>query len=409
VNEFKPPKPNQAIIWLCELLLPAYLRYVDRLQIDYCHNFDRLHELVKNKPTVFMINHPDRQDPLIVVALAKYARETLYCITAREVFEWNHGLRGWLFQRFGCYSMDRGAIDFCAIHTTQALLSERDANVIVFPEGEVTGDDQQVGTFDGALFHLILAAQQTLSKHDPAKSICIVPVGVSYTLESKLEESIEPVLCEVEKRLCLVPTKSKLQARVDTAVITVLDELAHMYRITTTGNLSSAEKAEQLAYHICQSVASYLGCGHRADESVERFLHRLRTELAESPRTTDNRYSKRLAREQARILDQFLVHLDRAERLLIFNRVLKHETSDIQVCRIVDFLEMETCGRMSAKGKQRAFVQLGTPIEVQTYSQTYQNDKKDGVQKLTAAVHEGLQAAVNESHGHPNVSVAQVC
>ncbi|MBX9690960.1 MAG: 1-acyl-sn-glycerol-3-phosphate acyltransferase, partial [Cyanobacteria bacterium] len=131
LSEFKPPKPNRAFILLCELLLPLYARLVEDLSIEFQETPDQWLEFLKDKQAVIIMNHADRQDPLVLVALTRYMREFVYCVVAREVFDWNHGINGWLFQKLGCYSVNRGMADFRSIHTTRKLLTHSHRKLIV--------------------------------------------------------------------------------------------------------------------------------------------------------------------------------------------------------------------------------------------------------------------------------------
>src|SRR5262249_3469850 len=137
--EFKPPKPNQALISICKLLLPVYLAAKDRIAIEICNHDPELIDNLKNKRVVIVANHPDRQDTLAVACLVKYLGETAYTMAAREIFDWEHGLRGWLFQRLGCYSVVRDKQDLQSTQMTMKILLGEPSKLIVFPESDVTG------------------------------------------------------------------------------------------------------------------------------------------------------------------------------------------------------------------------------------------------------------------------------
>jgi 1-acyl-sn-glycerol-3-phosphate acyltransferase len=64
-------------------------------------------------------------------------------MVAREVFDWYHGVLGWFFQKFGCYSVNRGSGDVTSIETTKRILRLGQHKLIVFPEAEITGDDHK--------------------------------------------------------------------------------------------------------------------------------------------------------------------------------------------------------------------------------------------------------------------------
>jgi 1-acyl-sn-glycerol-3-phosphate acyltransferase len=164
LSQFKPPKPNSALIWLCLKLLPVYASTVESLSFRFLENPEFPLKFIRNKSVVIAINHGDRQDPLVVIALSKYIGESLYCLVAREVFDWYHGLLGWLFQKLGCYSVNRGVADFRSIHTTQQILAHSHKKLVVFPEAEITGDEKRVHDLNPSFIHLLLESQEHIAK-----------------------------------------------------------------------------------------------------------------------------------------------------------------------------------------------------------------------------------------------------
>jgi 1-acyl-sn-glycerol-3-phosphate acyltransferase len=87
LSKVLPPKPNRFLIWLSELLLPLHLWFVDPLTVRFLENSDKPLAFLKGKRVVFVMNHFDRRDPLVVIALAKHLRQSVYCMVAREVFD----------------------------------------------------------------------------------------------------------------------------------------------------------------------------------------------------------------------------------------------------------------------------------------------------------------------------------
>lgn len=397
MSDFRPPKPSKAIIFLSELVLPFYLNFIECLSYKFSQSPDHPVDLLKGKKVVIVINHSDRQDPLLVVALAKYMHEEFYCIAAREVFDWSYGILGWLFQRIGCFSVDRGTTDFRSIHTIQKVLTSSQNKFIVFPEGEVTGDDWLVHEINPALMHIFLKAQVEVAKDESPQSIWILPVGVSYKLETDLHKSINKTLVKVERRLGIRrATKLDLAVRVDNAIAILLRKLYKQYKFVLREDRPLHEQVKTLAQNICEQVSTYCENEHHLDNSIEHFLHCVRSELSKAANNKktalnkDGKAGKRYA--------ELFSDLDRAERLMIVQRVLAQTQSPIQICRTVDFLESELFGRMTAKGRQSASVFFGSPIDLLPYLQTFQSDKNAAATQLCESVSHGLQLALDNSH-----------
>ncbi len=396
--DFKPPKPHAALIALCRLLFPNYLRMVARLSLRFSHGSNELLKFMKDRPVVFFMNHPDRQDPLAIIALAEYLREPLYCVVAREVFDWNYGARGWLFQRLGCYSVNRGIIDVRSIRTTSKILTEGRHKLLVFPEAMITGDNDSVHEIQSSFVHILLDVQAEMASKDPSNSIYVIPVAVRYELDTDLESSLGKILNTVEKKINIeYDSRPDIATRTTTAAQSVLKLLALEYGYTLSGHKTLCELSSDLVTHICSRMSAYVGVNPNKFDSQRHWLHHLRHAIAkhiDKPQKGGG-YQLKLKRNSDKIYRQFLCDLDRIERLLILERITSHELTPIQMCRIVDFLECETTGQMSHKGHQSASIHLGEPIDVLSYVDLYKSSKNFAIQKLTTRSHRVLQSALD--------------
>jgi len=405
VSDFKPPKPNQAVIWLSEFLLPFYLNFVERVSFRFFEGPDRPLDFLRGKPTVIVLNHSDRQDPLLLVALAKYMREPFYCVVARETFDWYFGFLGWLFQRLGCFSVDRGTADFRSINMIKKVLTETTRKFLVFPEGEITGDDRYVHEISTALIHIFIKAQNEIADGDEQKSIWILPAGVSYRLETDLHSAIDKTLRTIERRLSIKSDGGPdIEHRVHVAVGTVLRRLAQHYKFVLSEHDPPHEQVRLLARHICDRINEYkVSVSEESPTeqvSTDQLLYKLRSDISdelESARINTD-YGNELQRNTLKTYSEFMRDLDRVERLSIVERILKQKTSPIQICRVTDFLEAETTGRMTAKGRQTASIYFGEPIDVLPYVRAYKADKDEAITQLRDHVQHNLQLALDNAH-----------
>lgn len=372
--EFKPPQPNRMIIGIVEFLLPFYVRVVEKLSFKFVESPERPIAFLKDKAAVVVVNHGDRQDPLVLVALEKYMRERFYFVVAREVFDWNHGLLGWLFQKLGGYSVSRGVADFQSIHTTQEILLHPPNKLVVFPEAEITADEMTVHHLGRSFVHLLLESQEKIADSDSGHALWILPVGVSYRLESSLDSSISKTLTDVERSLGIsAHTALELTERVMDAIKIVLDNLSENYQFHRPSDQSLDEEVGKLTRHICVQLSKYLGFELAEGLSNEQMLHsmlvRIRRRL--SIKVRQSAYKAKLTEELWKTHDGYVRDLDRVERLLILRRVLKRPSSPIKYCRLMDFLEAEVFGRMTRKGKQTASIFIGGAVDVSPFLLTY--------------------------------------
>ena len=405
LSEFKPPQPNSAVIWFCELLLPLYVRVVEHLNFKFLKSPSDPLKFLKDKSTVIVMNHGDRQDPLVLIALAKHMGEAFYCVVARECFDWSYGMLGWLFQKLGCYSINRGVADFRSVHTTREILTNSNKKLLVFPEAEITGDEQKVHHFNRSFIHLLLESQDSLAKKQSQESIWVLPVGVSYSLETPLETSVSNTLRRVERRLGIGigidhTVKSDANNRVLHAVDTVMQNLSKRYKSPLLEEQPRHEQVRLMARHICERISVFAQIECEKPLSEEELLYFLRNHVLNvlSSKKGTTASQQKLSRESAKAYHEFVSDLDRVERLLILHRILKRKSTPIRVCRILDFLEAETCGRMGPKGRQCATIFFGKPIEVLPYLQSYTSSKETGIDELSACIRDELQAAFDSSH-----------
>lgn len=401
--DFKESRRSKAVIGLCRILFPLHLKVTDKLTIDFVQTPPGLKERLKGKPVVMFLNHPDRYDPLIAMSLAVFFKEDLHCIAAREVFDWDNGRRGWLFQKLGCYSVNRGARDTRSIQTTKRILIRACHKLAVFPEAEITGDISHVHDFQRSMLHLILWAQRDLARERPEESVFILPVATSYQLETDVESSVAKALRVVERRLnSHQHTKKDAHLRASALVADLLKCLYHEYKIPLDESQSQADQTKVIAEQICFRINRYMEMDLDVSISTEQFLHGLRTKVSEliDDEERTSTYHRQLYRGQDAVYQQFLFELDRVEQLLIGHRILSQPPSPFQLCRVVDFLELETTGKMSAKGRQRASVCIGEPIEVLPFLEPYMNGTKElTIDKLTSLTKESLQKALDVASG----------
>lgn len=391
LSQFRPPKPSKAWIWLCLRLFPFYTKYVENLSFKFLEN--PLHPLAftRDKSVVIAINHGDRQDPLVVIALAKHMNESIYCLVAREVFDWYHGLLGWLFQKLGGYSVNRGVADFRSIHTTQLILARSNKKLVVFPEAEITGDEIRVHDLNPSFIHLLLESQEHIAKKDPAHALWILPVGVSYVLKSSLHSALSKLLKQIENRIGIETkddkrpqTDKEIEHRVLFTMQKYLHNLSMEHQFSFDENKIAPEQVRRLARHICEEIAAAIKIDCQAPEAEEEFMYLLRNRLSE---IADNNST-------------FLHNLDQVERLLILQRILRCQTSPIEICRIMDFLEAELFNRMTRKGKQLATIAFGEPIALLPLLQGYAESKEDSIEKLSDSVRGEIQRALNKARGN---------
>lgn len=404
LNDFKPPAPQPWLIWLVKQLGPFYIKHCAQLSIHLTDEFHRVMAECVDKRAVFLFNHPDRLDPVVLCGLQASFKQPCSCLVARECFDWDRGLRGLFFQSVGCYSVNRGTVDRKSIRTTRELLQAPGGKLIVFPEGKITCDSHHVQDLQKSFLHIVLDAQSELSSQNSSNSILIVPVAINYQLLSDLETSFPSTLDKIERKLKLPTAALTTRERVQRSVERLTQDLLDVYDYSVAKDLPLAEKLELLASHICHKIGNYLNIQPEKCDTKGCHLYLIRNALAsaiDEIRNADS-YEKDVFRHLSKTYKQFVIELDRVERLLICAANLKSEQTDLQVCRTADFVEQELFGRMTAKGKQCATVNCHEPISVASYLPLYERSKKAAVHNLCIDAKIKLQQTLESLNGVRN-------
>jgi 1-acyl-sn-glycerol-3-phosphate acyltransferase len=147
VLDFRPPRDNPCIIGFLKLLLPLIMKFqMHDARLEVVGDGLKRFAALKGKRTVICPNHPTSDDPQTLFAFSKLVGEDFNFLAAREVFDWDFGLRGWAFQMIGCYSVVRGAVDRESFKTTKRVIVEGRKKLVIFPEGEISRQNTLTAT-----------------------------------------------------------------------------------------------------------------------------------------------------------------------------------------------------------------------------------------------------------------------
>ena len=158
---------------------------------------------VDGHPAVLAPNHAARVDPAVMFFLSKRLSQQYYYMTARETYGTGKfgGLRGFLMQRFGAYSIVRGTADRNAFRTTRELLSERDSSLVIFAEGEISRQNDTVMRFERGIVQLCFWALDDMAKAEVDKPLYMVPIGIKYHYPRDMWDDIDAALTELERSI----------------------------------------------------------------------------------------------------------------------------------------------------------------------------------------------------------------
>ncbi|MBX9687767.1 MAG: 1-acyl-sn-glycerol-3-phosphate acyltransferase [Candidatus Obscuribacterales bacterium] len=392
--EFREPRPNALVESICKAILPFWLKFREHLRIQVKGSQNNLEDFSRKRRAVILLNHSDRQDPFAICMLAKQMHEVFYCIAARECFDWDGGWRGRLFQSLGCFSVMRGKADFHCIATTKKILREAKRKLIVFPEAEITADEEHLHDLQKAIFHIMLSVEEELAKNpslSPDENVVIIPAAIKFSLDCDLHDAVLPTLKKLEKILSIRNSETRdALSRIHAIIDSYLDLVFKTYGIPEP-EAPEAKLAEYAAVAILEKIAAKIGM--KNNESISPMAKLYATRIFADGNSEINSVALAPKALHCSGIRKVSIQSDfeRIERLLILERMLAHSSSDIQSCRMLDFIEGELCGAISPKGSQSCVLSLGAAIKISAYLSLYEESKEKGVDTLTEDFKKTLQ------------------
>ncbi len=151
-------------------------------------------------------NHARPCDPVAMGWLARTVNTHVFAMASWHLF--NEGrFMAFAIQKMGGFSVYREGIDRTAINEAIGILASAERPLIIFPEGGVTRtNDRLQALLDGVAFMARSAAKRR-RKVDPDGKVVLHPVAMKYLFCGDLENSIDPVLTDIERRLSWRPQR----------------------------------------------------------------------------------------------------------------------------------------------------------------------------------------------------------
>ena len=350
---------------------------------------------LNEKSTVLMVNHCDRTDPTSVFSLAQSAGEPFCYLSARELFDLDFGIRGLLMQGCGAYSVTRGfPEDKESKDATISLIAEGKHKLIMFPEGDVTGrDDDILPLKQDGLRNIFEAQRKKLSEADP-QPVCLLPIALYYEAQDDAIDALQNCLALMERRLELVAQDYALEARIDRVLTAVISHFESFYNIERLAGASSQARLRKICKHATLAVAQYAQVPADQNESEDVLLYSVRGAVRKLP-PLDHFYGCNfcdgLNKERAQRVKPCELELERLQQLLIISSTLgeKYFTLDL-AWRLVDRLEQLVLGKTSPKGHRIVWMECADPILVSDYFAEYENNSTKAAQRIEQEVRKSL-------------------
>lgn len=377
MRDFIPPVNDPLVSGIVKMLAPLALRK-EKLDIRPSQNCLDTLKALRGKPAVVMVNHSDRFDPLVMFALTRCAGEDFYYLAARELFDEMFGLHGLLLQHCGAYSVIRGdSDDEESRDRTIQLMASGDRKLVEFPEGDVSGRDDEISPlkFDG--IRNVVQAQRLVKRMDSEKTLQVIPMAIYYQANQDSLDALIDRTIQIENALSIRMRNyeqngiAELHLRLAYVIEALVKAVEERYGSEShaAGHLNS--RLLRVCRRLVISQAASFGIPLKNSESEAAMLHTLRAELrkyCEDDMKHWGKYSRKLRAELCQKANAVRVDLDRMQQLLILESTMRQQPVTLDVAwRVVDRLELQVLGKAHPKGHRTAWIDVGQPIDLNSY------------------------------------------
>ena len=409
--DFKPPKPNLSVIKIASAIMPLYNRlYLKGLTLEIdAESIARL-EATQGYATLISPNHAASADPIVMFLLSKHLVQPFYYMAARETYGKGafKGLRGFLMQRLGVYSIVRGTADRNAFRTTRQVLTEGKWPLVIFGEGEISRQNDTVMRFERGPIQLCFWAMDDMKKAEIDKPLYVLPLGIKYRYTKDMWNAIDSALTALERNILPPTARTPIERyqRLRRIGIAVLKTLADEYQFKVNLSASLNEQIQGLKEQILSHAEKIMGI--QSDNDVLTRVRALKNLVdAEVYRDVEQmtEYERKIHEEQLQKFQKFYPDLNRLINFIaISDGYVAEEHSPERYLEVIFRLEKEVFGDAKMQGPRIASIRAGEPKNLLEHYNAYKSHKKETVEKITTELETEVQNLVTNLSSEHNLT-----
>jgi len=412
--DFRPPLDWPFLLWWSKINFPLYLKLTlgdttIKIEKGALERFNKL----KGRHVMICPNHSNRHDPQVMFAFSREAEEYFNFVAAREVFEYDHGINGWWLQHAGCYSVVRGAADRESFKTTRRILVEGKKKLVLFPEGEISRQNDTLMTLESGAAQLSFWALTDLEKvvgeignkeNDPLSprgpsafppkgaTIYILPMAFKYTYPYDISSSLRETLKTLELKMGIQPNlDGDMQPRLLALSEKMLQALEREYELKPSEGTTINERVKSLRTHILESLAKKIEVELPKGSKELEWVRILRNKIDDFIYQDEKNYSayeREVHEEKERIWKGYYKDLGRVVNFIsIYAGYVSEHMTQERFAEVIERLEMEILGgEPSIKGPRQVLIDVGEPIDLSLHYNDYKTRKKETINKVTEEI-----------------------
>ncbi|MBX2861887.1 MAG: 1-acyl-sn-glycerol-3-phosphate acyltransferase [Vampirovibrio sp.] len=385
---FLPPKLNPLLVWVFRLCRPLiYGAALDNFRVEISKDDLALLKSVKDQRLLLLPNHPSADDPFVMFEVSRQMGTMFNYVAAREVFDCVKGLQGWFFQQMGVYSVIRGKADRESFAMTRHKLVSGERPLVIFIEGEVSYENDDLIPFQPGVLQLAFKAQEELVKlyKDDPPGILVAPVGIKYIYGPYIEEVLKESLTELETEMGLGQPEDQddITVRIRRIAMKILEtHEARALMPSVEDGVSLNERIDRVRERLLTDMETFL---HMTVKPETVFLDRIRNVRNEIDRrifqyqdeSNLSPYDQNMVDYLRRTYEEFVEDLERLVNFMTLkDGYLNKETSPERLAEVIIRFQREVFGKIKLKHPRTAKVVIGECQSLKNLMEPYQADKR---------------------------------
>jgi 1-acyl-sn-glycerol-3-phosphate acyltransferase len=429
-RSFLSPIINPLVVGAIRLLMPTLRRTLFG-GISISIAADDLAKLrqYKGQRMLLLPNHPTGEEPVVLFDIATALDEVFNFVAAREVFDWEHGFRGWLLRRVGVYSVIRGAADRDSFLMSKKILMAGKNRLVIFIEGEISRENETLIPFEPGVVQLACWAQEGLIKEaakqkksqssacnnserqensvsstqpSEAPPIYLAPIAIKYFYQPNCAGAIEDSLIALEKAAGLpLDTGMNRYQRVRSIGEQILHVQEELHQIIALPGTSLADRVLAIKNRMLRKIELFLDLKPDPSESTLDRLRAIRNtmdhliHIYDDP-TEQTEYEQRTIDHLRKTLSEFYLDLDRVVYFLTYNQgYLTEDASNERLIEMIRRLEREIYGEAKLLLPRVAVLKVGEVMDLKQAYPAYEADKKAFIKKTAAMLEDNTMALLS--------------
>ncbi|MBI3080838.1 MAG: 1-acyl-sn-glycerol-3-phosphate acyltransferase [candidate division NC10 bacterium] len=397
-TDFRPARPSRPLIAFAALLNRVILPRHTTLDVRPADL-----ALLRSLPPGCLIapNHAHYADPQVTFELARRAGRRFIYMATREAFDGWGGWQGWIIQRLGVFSVNRGGANVEAQRFARGVLVAGEYDLLMFPEGEIYLLNDLVMPLKPGVARLALEAADECIRQGRPRRVPIVPVAVKYEFREDITPALEATAARLEAALLGRPRVGPLYSRIVALGTELLARAERAYGVTPAPGEGLFERVRRLRRSLLERLEKkHLGQVREAFDfdRARRLMIRIQGRLLAAgggsgyygppaalpgdPLAADLEAARLCARSVA-FQDDYLLQDPTPERMA--ETLIK--------------LEREALGReiRASLGRRRAVIRIAPPLDVREFlaGERAGSSCEDTIEAIVIRLHEALQGALD--------------